>query len=245
MSYNNRILIISVPKSGTHYVDAVLQELWGSDYASRCGVVIYAGAPGHEADERRLNIISRDLKSSHCVSKAMKFGYMGHWWYRPVLEDYVRKTFSKAIFVCRHPFDTAVSHVATARAGKFHTRRAFRKMNMRPSHLKYIEGFDTHHGSRKMYEERWGWLESPLFFVARYEDLLTQNKEHINSFADYLNVDAQVLQESSFKAVGQKTRTFRKGSIGEWKNVFDSELRKRYIEEFGDIVLKLGYSYDK
>jgi recombinational DNA repair protein RecT len=68
--------------------------------------------------------------------------------------------------------------------------------------------------------------------------------ETIRAIANYLNIDnseEQIIQIAK-NVFYKKSRTFRKGTIGDWRNHFTNEHKQAFKDVCGDILIKMGYA---
>jgi hypothetical protein len=97
-------------------------------------------------------------------------------------------------------------------------------------------------------------LESdPKSVVIRFENLvgplgggsLELQKREIEKIADYLNIS--VSEEDIAAIAGNifgNTSTFKMGQIGAWKTKFTPQHKKDFKARFGSLLIKLGYAQD-
>lgn len=95
------------------------------------------------------------------------------------------------------------------------------------------------------------WLNEPNCLVVRFEDLIgsagggsdRQQLDSVRAIVNYLGVNlseaeiSQVAQNIFF----QRSTTFRKGQIGDWRNHFTEEHKQAFKEVAGDVSIDLGY----
>ena len=51
--------------------------------------------------------------------------------------------------------------------------------------------------------------------------------------------------KKDFQLNGNYESTFRKGLIGEWRELFNEEIKNIFKEKAGDLLIKSGYEKDK
>ena len=94
-----------------------------------------------------------------------------------------------------------------------------------------------------------------LYFEVHYEDLLQEPAKGLGAIFDFLEVEysptlvRNIATENAFfklsggRAAGQEDRGsfYRRGTSGEWNEVFDARSKQIFIETSGDLLAELGY----
>lgn len=97
-----------------------------------------------------------------------------------------------------------------------------------------------------------GWLRAPQAFCVKYEDLVGPNKEQtVLSILEFVRTHGSPHLEPK-RAVRQvlanidphRSRTFRAGGSGAWKDAFDSHHVDAMKAAAGDLLTELGYTQD-
>jgi sulfotransferase family protein len=92
----------------------------------------------------------------------------------------------------------------------------------------------------------------------RYEDLVKRSEEEVRRLLVFLGAEAnektvrQCVSSASFKRLSggrergeeDSSSFFRKGIVGDWKNVFTEQDKLVFKEEAGELITKLGYEKD-
>lgn len=96
-----------------------------------------------------------------------------------------------------------------------------------------------------------GWLSEPNCHVVRFEDLIgasgggseERQLASLRGMFAYagIAVDEAEARGIAAAAIGSKSRTFRKGQAGDWRNHVDGELAALVDEELGDLLEAFGY----
>ena len=100
-------------------------------------------------------------------------------------------------------------------------------------------------------------LFGPNFFQIRYEDLLTDPEEALRSMFGLLGANdaddivKRCIEVNRFEKLAQRSMGdedsesfYRKGVIGDWRNVFTERDRQVYEEIAGDTLQQMGYPLD-
>ena len=102
---------------------------------------------------------------------------------------------------------------------------------------------------RQRYEGVFQWLEQPHVLCIRFEDLVDERERTLNAMLDQVEKTGyriptgrdECLQVLSEAIQPGKSRTFRSGKTGGWREHFTEEHKILFKEVAGDLVVKLGY----
>jgi hypothetical protein len=90
-----------------------------------------------------------------------------------------------------------------------------------------------------------GWLDADCF-VSRYEELIDPDTrtDAIQRLFAYLGtpVDASEAERIGLRVVSPVSLTFRRGRIGDWREVFDDSLASRFASVAGKDLARYGYA---
>ena len=159
-------------------------------------------------------------------------------------------------FIYRDPRDMLVSQVyfATDMYEEHGMHAYYKSLPDFGSRLKAaIAGVD--HDEAKMvsvkqrYDGVFRWLEQPHVLCLRFEDLIHQRDGALNAMLDQVEKTGYVIPTQREKALPilmeaiqpKKSRTFRSGKTGGWREHFTDEHRKLFKEVAGDLLVQLGY----
>lgn len=91
-------------------------------------------------------------------------------------------------------------------------------------------------------------------FTLRYEDLLSQPHEQLNTLLEYLELDrdqaivSDMVERASFEyTTGRKrgqednSKFYRKGISGDWRNHYSPADAELFADQAGDLLVELGY----
>ena len=234
-----KVLVISIPKSGTHLLERALclhPQLYRK----------YQPTINNRNIVRYKNF-SRLKPGQIAVS---------HLYFNSGLQEMIRSCGIKHIFMIRDPRDIVVSQIFYASSRKNHRLHAsFSSIKETNERLKLaIKGNDEQRIAsigRRM-ESYYGWLDSGGLIV-RFEDLIggkgggdaTSQTETLRTIFSYLEIDngTEIITSIGDKLFANRGPTFRKGTSGGWKEHFDDELTGLFNENTAAWMKKYGY-YD-
>lgn len=226
----NRIILNSIPKSGTHLLSKIIKE---------SGIIKNSGF--FFADIHHGRII-RDYRDSELYFKYIsKNCYLGsHMPYSPENESMVNKYGYKMILMVRDPRDVLVSQLhhclnrSTNRAHKYIIERSTREEQLKS----FLYGFEPSNDMpvvesiAKYYERYEKWISNGAL-VVRFEDLVgnkgggkdSVQLETVKRIMNYISdspIEEDVINEKarliSDNVFDTKSNTFRSGQIGGWSN---------------------------
>lgn len=102
---------------------------------------------------------------------------------------------------------------------------------------------------RQRYEGVLQWLAQTKVFSVRYEDLVNDQAATLGAMLDRVAQAGYVIPTDRTKALSvllraiqpTKSRTFRSGQTGGWKEYFTDEHKRLFRKVAGDLVVRLGY----
>ena len=105
---------------------------------------------------------------------------------------------------------------------------------------------------KQRYEGVFEWLEQPGVLCIRFEDLVNARDRTLNAMLGQVEKSGYGLpmpREKSLAILAQaiqpgKSRTFRSGKTGGWREHFTAEHKKLFNEVAGDLLIRLGYEPD-
>lgn len=236
------MLAITIPKSGTHLLTAILEALPGVT-AWRRGVLRVPGG-----DPAALRHACRRMPAGTYV--ATHIGCSAPL--RAVVEDLGLQ----AVLLVRDPRDVAASMVRFAMtAPHVPEHPAFAALPDDGARLRAAIG--GHPGTpgpgllRERYDRYLPWRAHGALLL-RYEDLVgprgggTVERQHaaIRRLAAHLDLPATDAQISAAAAYSTATPTFRRGQIGGWRQDFDEAHIALAHDVLGDVIADLGYDLD-
>lgn len=253
-----RILLNSIPKSGTHLVMSLLDQLprvrfsgvqvTTTDHSPNL-MEVDEGAPVHA----NIDYLRRRLTS---VRKGQYAG--SHFHPDPDIVDLTQDLDYARLFLYRDPRDVLVSHLffIEKQSQDLHARLMSEFPTREERLLALIGGFPSSPDGRGMapllgYANYLGWLDVPGVLCVRFEDLIGARGG--GSETMQLSVTAKIaehvgrpLDDASLSAVAERvwsgrSGTFRRGEIGSWRSHFTEEHKRKFKDVAGEQLVALGY----
>ncbi len=105
---------------------------------------------------------------------------------------------------------------------------------------------------RQRYEGVLQWLEQPHVLCVRFEDLINERERTLSAMLNQVEKTGykiptpreQCLRILADAIQPKKSRTFRSGKTGGWREHFTDAHRKLFKEVAGDLLVRLGYERD-
>jgi hypothetical protein len=162
-------------------------------------------------------------------------------------------------FVLRDPRDMLISHVFYATemyAG--HGMHAYYQSlpGMAERLAVAISGIRQEGAQLPSVAERYrrieGWLNHPYVMVLRFEEFILQREQIIDAMLAHLEETGYRLKLERQKAIRRlcaaiepkRSPTFRKGTVGDWREHFGQEHKRLFKDVTGDLLIRLGYEPD-
>lgn len=238
-----RILANSMPKAGTNLLSRLLREM--PSVVARWTYHVDETLPHQE----------RQLRSGRKGQVLT-----AHFPWSKDTAELLRNLDYRTIMMVRDPRDIAVSNVHYAtrmdRSHLLHTTLASLPDDAARLQLLLEPPADvmarlpdvwSNNGHRTFLP----WLDEPDCLLVRFEDLVGAGGggnpdvqyETILKISKHIGSDLcrdEIIKISN-ELFGAKTRTFRKGQIGAWKDVFSERHKEIFKEQSGEALIKLGY----
>lgn len=163
-------------------------------------------------------------------------------------------------FIYRDPRDMLVSHVffATDMHEGHGMHEYYQSLPDFNERLKVaITGIDQGNlhmvSVRQRYEGVFQWLAQPAALCIRFEELINTREATLNRMLDQVEKTGYKLPTPREKALEilveairpKKSKTFRSGKTGGWRNHFTDTHKALFKEVAGDLLVRLGYEKDK
>ncbi len=239
----------SFPKSGTHLLLQILNGFssFGPFTPKRKKIVTYEKGIKRSAEQIRTDI--GKLKPGTICG--------GHLQAYPEVISELSQPHLLNYFIYRDPRDVVVSH-------------AFYVTEMAPRHIHHeyyttvlkstTERITTSISGRavsnidfpdigKRYEPYLPWLETPNVLPLRFENLISSPRRNVyiiiqhaqksGFFEDFDLENAQDILVAQIQP--SKSKTFREGKSGNWKQHFTNEHKVLFKDLAGDLLIRLGY----
>lgn len=236
-----KVLIVSVPKAGTHLLERALC-LHPLLYRKLLPTVY----PGTLSKWGGLEGLLATVTPGQVVASHVNF--------RPEYPDIVRAHDVHVAFQIRDPRDIAISHAhyasSTEKLWLYDLYRGYPDFRDR---LKIsIQGRPDWRlpSIGELLRDYAGWLEAAAT-VLRYESLVGpagggRQDEQLQSLRTLygslgLDADEHLVRSIGKKVFSPAVSTFRRGMIGQWREEFDDEISALFIESVGDELVRYGY----
>ena len=255
-----RVLALSMPKAGTHLLGkllATLPDMMFSGLHLDDNHIFPNADVGHwveqELDRRTLRKTAQS-----CLPGQYMTGHFPH-------TDAVAETLANCnihpVLILRDPRDVAVSYAHYVSREPRHAHYRYFNSGLKTVDDKImasIRGFSkSESGTRgllsigQLIEDYVPWARSPNVTVCSFERLVgssgggddRQQLAEVKKIAEAVNrpLGGEQLNEISQKVFTRKSRTFRKGQIGDWSNSFTREHKEVFKEIAGQQLIELGY----
>ena len=236
-----RVLITTFPKSGTN----LITQMFGMPTHIRISHnMLHLGIPIFSDVEHAHNELSiQEMAAQIAGFDGVAFGHIP---YNYSFDEAMRHKPTLMVQLVRDPRDVIVSH--------FHyvKRKPDAAMNYRFDDGKFlVERDDPILDLIRLSPARWDmflpWLE--IAHVVRYEDLRADPRKVGREVVALIGLDEAVrLRIGSESAMvsrirPEKSPTFRKGGVGDWKSFFGPHHVKEYRKLMGETAEALGYGY--
>lgn len=262
-----KVLVITVPKSGTHLVDSILERIPPLRRQAKVGLNAklrwhpYNIAPWPRAATclagigrpQRVKLAAVD----HALGriKADTYG-MGQLPYDNALMALVERHNLRAVVAIRDPRDVLVSqyHMALEQPDHF-LHAEIKRLDDVPSRLRLlIEGTEGSATAKASLGQQLsfiqGWVDHPDVLTVRFEDLVgsrgggddDRQRDAIRTLASHVGhpVGDEQAAEIGRRMFGQG-KTFRRGWVGGWREYFGDDVAAVFDEAVGDRLTRLGY----
>ncbi len=239
-----RVLVNSIPKSGTHLMESLLE---------RFPMLRHSG-------KRTLTDPDALSPSTERAIGGIRRGQyrLAHLPAYPALLPMLAREGVRVLFVIRDPRDVLVSYCKyVTEINRTHPSHAhFASLGDDSSRL-----IDAIYGVERVVEpidrllDRYaGWLDAPDVLTVRFEELIgvkgggqagTQLGT-IRRTSEFLGIELDEVQLQSIagRVFSERSSTFRKGRIQQWRSVFDASHVAAFKERAGDLLLRYGYESD-
>lgn len=248
-----RVVANSMPKSGTHLLSALLDQIEGMRFSGR--IVMYNEAHRHISGRRlkQLDSCLDGLRSSH---------YFGaHLIRDEQVETRVAARDVKMITMIRDPravIASALHYVQTAQQLK----RRQEILRVFPDQESVVRGLVVGHGrpGDRFYFPEIGsrfasyvaWADSPLGMTVRFEDIVGgrgggSDDEQVRQVASVLRylghaTPTETASVMAGRLFSERAITFRAGVVDSWKQDIPARLISEIEDRCADSMHRMGYS---
>lgn len=243
----------SKPKSGSHLLVQILSGF--------CRIMPYAYV---QADPVRTVNKEGGRRSSERILADLRRAARGviGWGYvdaAPENVSFLTQPGRVNYFVYRDPRDLLVSHVffATDMQEEHGMHQFYKSLPDFGERLKTaITGIEQDGlymvSVKQRYEGVFQWLDMPGVLCIRFEDLINNREAVLSAMLDEVEKTGYKIPTPRTKALEtlvqsiqpKKSRTFRSGKTGGWKQYFSDDHKKLFKDVAGDLLVRLGYEKD-
>ncbi len=260
-----RVILIGPPKTGTHLLSDCLSSMPRMMFSGRHFALpeFLARGEHREAqfdlasppalDERRLNAFLGRCPQGMFVTAHARF--------HPVLRDLIRELGFRQILLLRDPRDVVISNMFFIKREPWLPNHAYYARVLQSDEeriMATIRGFgrdvaiDHPRASiSEIFEGYAPWLHDPSTLVVRFEDLVgrrgggssEKQVDEIERIGVFVGrpLSRERAQQIAQRMYSEKSLTYRKGTVGDWRNHFTEDHRRAFKEVAGDILIELGY----
>lgn len=234
------ILCICIPKAGTHLLERILclhPHLYRKllPTINNSNIHRWGGFPTLLKSQKPGQILFAHLNFS-----------------KEYLSE-IKSLNTKAILLIRDPRDIVISQAFyVAKNKKHHLHDQFVGRDLR-TQIKLATAGIPGRGYPSIGERLAhyaGWLESSVCHILRFEDLRSDDKvkQHETIRALFMYLQSEISDEEIHmirrRMVTHASPTFRRGTVGQWRDHFDTELEIFFNEVAGDMLTKYDYPRD-
>ncbi len=234
----------SFPKSGTHLMFQILTGIHSITFDQN--LHLYEGVSAQLAEHQRE---LEKLSDNEFLS--------GHIYYSASWASLLQDLNMKQIFLYRDLRDVVVSYNYYIEKVNAPLHQYFKKkqLSKKERMLSIIRGIPElgHQDIHDWFSEFKGWLSAPNVLSIKFEDLLRSEgslDESVQKIVQFVteedkeSIDHTVIKRAKENISTQDSATFRKGTIGNWKEEFDEEITLAFKENAGQLLIELGYETD-
>jgi hypothetical protein len=259
-------ILNSVPKAGTHLLCRAVELFPGVAPGIAIRKAMEALAERFTGADSVMVPLAIGVETAvpfQCARDALaqlrrgKHGY-GHFHYSDELAGLLSAMGIKTVLILRDPRDVVVSHASHIFRGvRNRLHKHFQSLSEPERLMSCIRGCVADGYQFRSVDERFRavlpWVSQPFNYTTYFEKLVgakgggsheTQMQE-LRNIAHHLGLGCSDndLAQIPDKLFG-KSATFRKGTIGSWRDTFEEHHRAAFKEVAGKLLIDLGYEQD-
>jgi sulfotransferase 6B1 len=252
LSLNSPVFICTVPKCGIHLLNGILASVFGED-------LLY---PSIEVEAN--DLVYNEIKSCPSIKFENKI-YAGHLWFSEEISNRIERFPNKKIVLVRDPRDYVISQshfmnnfkvvdtldkrIRELPTWQEKVSAAIIGMIDKGSRLTPVDATFVYHCIK--------WLNTPNTLLVRFEDLVgpqfggSNDRVYatIRSILEFvgctINDEEALLDDIYMGSDPAKSRTFRSGKIGSWREEFNADHVKQFKLVAPGLVSGFGYEKDE
>lgn len=244
------VIANSMPKSGTHLLAGLLDQLKGMRFAGKFVAFYEADRDTPEERFRRLDRALRQLRDSHYIG--------GHLIHDERVERKIADSGVKFITILRDPRAVVLSGFHYV-LNTLHMKFREEALQHFPNEESMLRGlvFGYAEPGHKFYQPEIGaryrafvdWVDSPVGITVRFEDLIGAQGggsdgaqlTHVVRILEFLGHGQVSAEDIVSNLFSEKSATFRAGTIDSWRQELPGELAAEIAERCADSMERLGY----
>jgi hypothetical protein len=249
-----RVVANSMPKSGTHLLTSLLDQLEGMRFTGR--IVMFTEMDRHAAAEARVRELDRRLarlRPSHYLAT--------HMIHDARAEQLLLDRDIRLVTILRDPRAVVVSALHYLRDARWMTHRG-ELMDALPDERSVLEALVRGHGEPGdpyfiaeiggHYRAYARWAASSAGLTVRFEDMVGRQGggsddvqvEQVGRILDHLGYrsDGESAADVARRLFSERSITFRTGRIDAWRTDLPAELSAEIEQRCGDSMARLGYA---
>jgi hypothetical protein len=168
-----------------------------------------------------------------------------------------RERGARCLFIYRDPRDVAVSHAFfVTNMAPYHAHHDYYANVLTSMEERIATSIVGRPGIaiefpniRARFEPYLGWLQQEYVLPLRFEDLIHDRRRTLERMLDHIEAGGYRIPAGRERALDvfersidpSKSRTFREGRTGSWREHFTSEHRALFADVSGDLLAQLGY----
>jgi hypothetical protein len=250
------ILVNSIPKAGTNLLLNIVLSIPNTRYVNDMSAAMAC----HDPNERAL-LLKRMITDLQPGSM-----YTGHIPHSAGIADWLAEQKIKQVFIYRDPRDITVSlyhyimrevtprhayHDLYANFASDHERLMATIRGIGEGRYKYRHSAESNLNIQIYCEIFLDWLKDSNTHAIRYEDLVSSDRRTslkvVSGMLRFLGVTPRQELTASIFDHGKdpaRSRTYRRGVHGSWKSEYSQQHIDAFRQVAGDLVERLGYSWD-